>query len=96
MDARWNSTLGKLSLIVENTGSEDLSDFRMVVIYNNNTVNTLNVLPDTTLSPGDYEVFYNQTNVGPCHDIQTVIFKSNTCPVDAKDEVSGTDITDCS
>jgi len=95
-DAHWNNTLGKLSLTIENTGSEDLSDFRMVVIYNNNTVDTLEVLPKTTLTPGDIEIFYNQTNVGPCSDIDTVIFKSNTCPVDAKDEIESTDISDCS
>ena len=93
--ADWNNTLGKLSLTVENTGSEDLSDFRMVVIYNNNTVDTLQVLPETTLSPGGIEIFYNQTDVGPCSDISQVIFKSNTCPVDAKDEVESTDISNC-
>jgi len=94
-DADWNNTLGKLSLTVENTGSEDLSDFRMVVIYSNNTVDTLRVLPETTLSPGGYEIFYNQSGIGPCSDISQVIFKSNTCPVDAKDEIESTDISNC-
>jgi len=93
-DADWNSSETKLSLIVENRGSEELSDFRMVVIYDNNTAITLKVTPSTTLSPGDVEVFYNDT-VSDCSKIDQVIFYSNTCPVDARDKVYQSNIDGC-
>ncbi len=94
-DADWNESGTKLSFIVENTDSEDLSDFRVVVIYANNTASTLRVAPSTTLAPGDVEVFYNETHVGNCSEISRVIFYSGTCPTDARDEIQGTDIDDC-
>lgn len=95
-DADWNDTENKLSLIVENTGSEDLSDFRLSIIYNNGTSKNLMVLPSTTMEPGDVVVFYNQTDVGDCGDISQVFFRSNTCPSDAKDNIEGSDIENCS
>ena len=96
-DADWNDTQTRLSLTIENTGSEDLSDFRMIVIYANNTVVTLEVMPNsTTMNPGDVQSFYNDTHVGNCSDISQVLFKSNTCPNDARDKILSTDIDDCS
>ena len=94
MDADWNSTETKLSLIIENRGTEDITDFRMVVIYNNNTAMTFKVTPSTTLSPGDIEVFYN-SSISDCNKIDQVIFFSNTCPVDARDKVLGSNIDGC-
>jgi len=94
-DANWNSSQTKLSLTAENTGSEDLTDFRMIVVYNNNSAFTLLATPaSTALNPGDVEVFYNDT-VSDCDDISEVILKSNTCPNDARDSILQTDISDC-
>ena len=95
-DADWNDTNGRLSVTAENTGMEDLSNFNMVVIYQNNTAFTLSVLPSVTLSPGDIQVFYNDTDVDNCTQISQVIFKSDTCPNDARDKILDTDIDDCS
>jgi len=96
-DADWNDTTGRLSLTVENTGSEDLQEFNMIVIYQNNSAYTLEVSPSSSiLEPGDVLVFYNDTSVGSCSDISQVIFKSDTCPVDARDKILVTDIDDCS
>ena len=94
-DADWNDTETKLSLIVRNSGTEDLTDFRMVVIYNNNTALTFRVTPgSTTLNPGDVEVFYN-SSVSDCNKIDQVIFFSNTCPNDARDKIIQSDIDNC-
>ncbi|UCG95410.1 MAG: hypothetical protein JSV92_05250 [archaeon] len=94
-DATCNSTdPGKLTLITENTGSEDLTDFSITVIYDNNTAFTLQVTPgSTTLSPGDVQAFYNNTDIGDCNDIAEVIIKSNTCPVDSRDKILDSDMS---
>ena len=93
-DADWNDTETKLSLIVRNSGTEDLTDFRMVVIYTNNTAFTLKVSPSTTLNPGDVEVFYN-SSVSNCPSISQVVFFSNTCPNHARDKILQSDIDSC-
>lgn len=96
MDVNWNDTETKLSLTAENTGSEDLTGFKIVVIYTNNTAVTLKVTPgSTTLNPGGVEVFYNDTDVDNCTYISQVILKSDTCPNDAKDKILQADIDDC-
>lgn len=95
-DADWNSTDEKLSLTVENTGSEDLSDFDVTVIYSNNSAFTVEVGPSVTLSPGDVQIFYNDTGLSNCAQISQVILKSNTCPTDARDRIVQSDIDDCS
>lgn len=95
-DADWNDTDGKLSITAENTGMEDLSNFNMVIIYSNNTAFTINVLPLVTLSPGEVQVFYNDTHVDNCTGISQVIFKSDTCPNDARDRILQADIDNCS
>ena len=93
-DADWNDTETTLSLIVRNSGTEDLTDFRMVVIYTNNTAFTLKVSPSTILNPGDVEVFYN-SSVSDCSSISQVVFFSNTCPNDARDKILQSDIDSC-
>ena len=95
-DSDWNDTTKKLSFIVENTGKEDLTNFRISVIYKNSSSKNLKVLPSTTLEPGDVAVFYNQTHVGECSDISKVFFRSETCPTDARDSILSTDIDSCS
>ena len=92
-DANCNSTSSELSFIVENTGSIDLTEFEMIIIYSNNTAFTLKVTPNSvTLNPGDIEVFYNDTDISDCNDISQALFKSDTCPSDARDKVLSADI----
>ncbi len=92
-DANCNSTKKTISLIAENTGNQDLSDFTLTVIYVNNSVSNIGLGPSSViLYPGDVENFYNGTETVICNNISKIIFKSDTCPVDARDSLDKNDI----
>lgn len=95
-EAKWNSTETKLSLTIENVGRETLEDFKASIVRTNNSVTNVFLAPTTAkLEPGDLETFTNSTHVVQCSDVKEVVVRSDTCPVDAKDEVKKADIKNC-
>lgn len=95
-EAKWNGTETKLSLTIENNGWETLENFKASVLRTNKTVNEVLLAPLTAkITPGGTDILTNSTHVGSCRDIDKVLVRSGTCPVDAQDEIKKADIQNC-
>lgn len=91
-NAEYNNTETKISLEVQNTGTIDLTDFKLQIIYNNQTSSEyIPTQNNKTMNPGDTRVFTN-SSVSSC-GIDKVIFLSDTCPVDSRDKLTSGSIT---
>lgn len=94
-NVRYNCTTGKISLDAYNSGQVKLEDFRFVIILTNLTTYTWYANNDT-LSSGDTVSFYNITynlSLTSTSQIDKLMFISNTCPLMARNERTGTKVT---
>lgn len=89
----YNCTSGKLMMEALNSGSKDLSDFRIQMLLTNATSYSVNAEPNTTLYSGDSAIFYNSTINVTFSLVDRVILKSNVCPSTARSELEAAKIT---
>lgn len=89
----YNCTSGKLMMEAYNSGSKDLSDFRIQLLLTNTSSYNLNAEPNVTMSGGDTQVFYNSSINVTLALIDRIILKSNVCPSTARSELEAAKIT---
>lgn len=88
----YNCTSGKVSLEAYNSGTKDLSNFKIIMLLTNASSYTVNAEPNVTLYSGDMQTFYSSINVTfPL--INRIMLKSGICPLTAKSEIEGSKIT---
>lgn len=84
----YNCTAGKFSMEAYNSGSKDLTDFRIQVLLKNGSSYTLNAEPNATLYSSDSQVFYNSSINVSFSSIDRVVFKTaSVCPRVARSEL---------
>lgn len=89
----YNCTSGKLMMEAYNSGSKDLSDFRIQMLLTNTTSYNLNAEPNATMYSSDSAIFYNSSVKVTFALIDRVILKSNVCPSTARSELEAAKIT---
>lgn len=89
----YNCTSGKLMMEAYNSGTKDLTDFRIQLILTNSSSYNLNAEPNTTLYSGDTAIFYNSSVNMSFSLIDRVILKSNICPSTARSPLEASKIT---
>ncbi len=90
----YNCTSGKLSLYAYNSGSKDLTDFRIQLLLTNFSSYNLNAEPNITLYSGDTQTFYNSSINITFSLIDRIILKTkNICPTTARSELDASKIT---
>jgi len=89
----YNCTSGKLMMEAYNSGTKDLSDFRIQVLLKNGSSYTVNTEPNATVYSSDTQVFYNSTINVTFSQIDRVILKSNVCPSTARSGLEAAKIT---
>lgn len=81
--ARYNNTTGRVTLHVENTGAEKLSNFKTAVIYRNGTASGHKMDKyNTTLKEGAIKVFQNQGSISG--NIDKLSIYSEDCPSESR------------
>ncbi|MBI4127700.1 MAG: hypothetical protein HY459_01380, partial [Parcubacteria group bacterium] len=72
-----------------------LGSFKLEAVFGNNSIEELAFTPALAeMEPGDEAIFSNSSYV-TCSDLDRLIFRSNTCPSDARDEIGSEDISGC-
>lgn len=91
-DAVYNTTSGYLKFKVENTGYESLTDFRLNLIYANDTSGTYKFLGSSeTLPTGGIRWFQSEATVDS--SFTDLIVYSKTCPSVARDKIYNSSVT---
>ncbi len=89
----YNCTSGKLMMEAYNSGTKDLSDFRMQMLLTNGSSYALNAEPNATVYSGDTQIFYNSSINVTFSLIDRVVLKSGNCPLTGKSEMESPKIT---
>lgn len=89
----YNCTSGKFSLEAYNSGSKDLTDFRIQVLLTNASSYNLNAEPNVTLYGGDSGIFYNSSINLTFSQIDRVVMRAPACSKTARSELEGAKIT---
>lgn len=93
-NAEYNSTGGEISLEVENTGSEPLSDFVIRALYKNDSVSEYNSTPaNITMEKGDLKIFRNLGQIAS--NLERIDFYSEDCPTKSRTWEECKDIEGC-
>lgn len=89
----YNCTSGKLMMEAYNSGSKDLTDFRIQMLLTNTSSYTLNAEPNTTLYSGDTAIFYNSSINITFPQIDRIVMRAPACPKTARSELEAAKIT---
>jgi hypothetical protein len=89
----YNCASGRLSLEAYNSGSKDLSDFRIHMLLTNSSSYALNPEPNATVSSGITQTFYSSSINVSFSLIDRIVLKSGNCPLTARSELENSKIT---
>lgn len=89
----YNCTSGKIMMEAYNSGSKDLSDFRIQMLLTNGSSYIVNTEPNATVYSSDTQTFYNTSVNVSFSLIDRVLLKSGVCPNTARSEMEAAKIT---
>lgn len=92
-NASYNCTSGKLMMEAYNSGTKDLTDFKIQMLLTNSSSYKLNAEPNVTVYSGDTQTFYNNSINITFAQLDRVVMTTSACPQTARSELDSTKIT---